>query len=177
MSKNIEDLYATEDALGLGGLVRRGEVSALELVDESIRRIEQVNPQLNAVIHKAYESARETAQGPLPDGLFKGVPYLAKEVATMWNGQPTTNSCEYLKDFVAPLDLEIVTRIKKAGFILVGKSNAPEFGWAITTEPEMYGATNNPWKEGITAGGSSGGSSVAVASRMVPLAEGSDGAG
>lgn len=177
MSKNIEDLYATEDALGLGELVRRGELSALELVDESIRRIEQVNPQLNAVIHKAYDSAREIAQGPLPEGPFKGVPYLAKELATMWQGQPTTNSCEYLKDFVSPLDLELVTRIKGAGFILVGKSNAPEFGWAITTEPEMYGATNNPWKEGISAGGSSGGSAVAVASRMVPLAEGSDGAG
>ncbi len=177
MSKDIEEIYASEDALGLGERVKKGELKPIELVEESIRRIESVNPQLNAVIHKAYESAREVAQGPLPDGPFKGVPYLVKELATMWQGQPTTNSCRYLKDFVAPVDLQIVSRIKNAGFILVGKSNAPEFGWAITTEPEMYGPTNNPWKAGISAGGSSGGSSVAVASRMVPLAEGSDGAG
>lgn len=177
MSNEIQEVFEKEDGLGLGELVNKGEIKPLELVDESIRRIEELNPQLNAVIHKSYDSAREIAQGPLPDGPFKGVPYLLKELATMWEGQPTTNSCPYLKDFVAPVDLEIVSRIKQAGFILVGKSNAPEFGWAITTEPEMYGPTYNPWKPGITAGGSSGGSSVAVATGMVPLAEASDGAG
>jgi len=177
MSKNIRDLFSNEDALGLGEHVQRGDVTALELVEESIRRIEEINPAVNAVIHKNYDAARAIAAGPLPDGPFKGVPYLLKELATMWNGQPTTNSCLYMKDFVSPLDLEIVSRIKNAGFILVGKTNAPEFGWAITTEPRMYGPTLNPWKSGITAGGSSGGSSVAVATRMVPLAEGSDGAG
>jgi amidase len=177
MSKDIQEIFAREDAVGLGKLVHNGDIKPIELVDESIRRIEELNPQLNAVIHKSYESARSIAEGPLPDGPFKGVPYLLKELATMWEGQPTTNSCPYLKDFVSPVDLEIVTRVKNSGFILVGKTNAPEFGWAITTEPDMYGPTYNPWKEGITAGGSSGGSSVAVATKMVPLAEASDGAG
>jgi len=177
MSKDIQDIFFKEDALGLGELVRRGEVKPIELVEESMRRIEELNPQLNAVIHKSYDSAREIAEGPLPDGPFKGVPYLLKMLATMWEGQPTTNSCKYLKDFISPLDLDIVTRVKNAGFILVGKTNAPEFGWSLTTEPEMYGPTLNPWKEGISAGGSSGGSSVAVTTGMVPLAEASDGAG
>ncbi|MDH5178482.1 MAG: amidase [Gammaproteobacteria bacterium] len=177
MSKDISDLFSNLDGVGLGEMVNKGEVSALELVDESIRRIEALNPQLNAVVHKNYDAARAIAQGPLPDGPFKGVPYLLKELASMWEGQPTTNSCLYLKDFIAPVDLEIVSRIKKAGFILVGKSNAPEFGWALTTEPAMYGPTHNPWKQGITAGGSSGGSSVAVATGMVPIAEASDGGG
>lgn len=177
MSQDIQEIFSTEDGLGLGELVRKGELKPIELVDESIRRIEELNPQLNAVIHKSYDAARAIAQGPLPDGPFQGVPYLLKELATMWEGQPTTNSCPYLKDFVSPLDLEIVTRVKSAGFILVGKTNAPEFGWALTTEPKLYGPTLNPWKEGISAGGSSGGSAVAVTTGMVPIAEGSDGAG
>ena len=177
MSKNIQEIFLNEDALGLGELVLKKEIQPIELVDEAIRRIEELNPAVNAVIYKAYDSAREIANGPLPDGPFKGVPYLLKELATMAEGMPTTNSCRYLQNFVSPLDLEIVTRVKKAGFIILGKSNAPEFGWAITTEPAMYGPTLNPWKEGITAGGSSGGSSVAVATGMVPLAEASDGAG
>lgn len=177
MSQDIQEVFEKEDGLGLGELVRKGELLPVELVDESIRRIEKLNPTLNAVIHKSYDAAREIAKGPLPEGPFKGVPYLLKELATMWEGQPTTNSCPYLKDFVSPLDLEIVTRVKNAGFILVGKSNAPEFGWALTTEPDMYGPTLNPWKEGISAGGSSGGSAVAVTTGMVPIAEASDGAG
>lgn len=177
MSRDIQEVFSSEDGVGLGALVRKGEVKPLELVDESIRRIEELNPRLNAVIHKSYDAARAIAQGPLPDGPFKGVPYLLKELATMWEGQPTTNSCPYLKDFVAPLDLEIVSRVKKAGFILLGKTNAPEFGWALTTEPKMYGPTLNPWKQGLSAGGSSGGSAVAVTTGMVPVAEASDGAG
>src|SRR5690606_36296094 len=108
---------------------------------------------------------------------FAGVPYLLKELASSWEGAPLTNSSFYLKDLVAAFDGEPVKRIKAAGFLLVGKSNAPENGWSISTEPKMYGVTNNPWKEGITAGGSSGGTAAAVAARMVPLGEASDGAG
>ena len=169
--------YASYDAVNLAELVRKRQISPPELTEVAIAAIEAVNPRLNAVIHKTFDYARKAAASDLPDGPFRGVPYMLKELATMWAGMPTTNSCPYLKDFVAPVDLEIVSRIKRAGFVLVGKTNAPEFGWSITTEPKMYGATKNPWKDGITAGGSSGGSSVAVASRMVPLAEASDGAG
>lgn len=95
----------------------------------------------------------------------------------MWAGMPLTNSSAWMKHVVAPADSEFVHRIKSAGFVLIGKSNAPENGWAITTEPRLYGATHNPWRDDVTAGGSSGGSAAAVAARMVPMAEGSDGAG
>lgn len=171
------DSFGSYDALGLAGLVKAGEVTPLELVEEAIRRIEAINPQLNAVIYKNYDAARATAQAGVPGGPFEGVPYLMKELATMWEGVPQTNSSAYFKDFVAPLDSEIVARLKRSGFILVGSTNAPEFGWALTTEPEMYGRANNPWREGISPGGSSGGSAAAVAARILPLAEASDAAG
>jgi len=169
--------YSGYDALGLAELVRKKEVKASELVEEAIRRIETLNPKLNAVIYKTYDIARAAADGPPPNGPFAGVPFMLKELATMWEGLPTTNSCPYFKDFVAPVDLEIVTRIKKAGFALVGKTNAPEFGWSITTEPAMFGPAHNPWNESVTPGGSSGGAAAAVAARILPLAEASDGAG
>lgn len=171
------DDFGSYDALGLAGLVRAGEVTPAELVEEVITRIEAMNPQLNAVIRTTYDSARETAASDVPEGPFQGVPYMMKELATMWEGVPQTNSSAYFKDFVAPVDSEIVSRLKRSGFILVGSTNAPEFGWALTTEPEMYGRANNPWREGISPGGSSGGSAAAVAARILPLAEASDAAG
>lgn len=171
------DAYSSTDALGLAALVKAGEVTPLELVDEAIRAIEAVNPQLNAVIHTTFDDARRQAEKGAPDGPFQGVPYMIKELASWWEGLPQTNCCNYFKDFVAPADSEINARLKRAGVILVGKTNAPEFGWALTTEPEMYGRTNNPWREGISPGGSSGGAAAAVAARMLPFAEASDAAG
>ena len=169
--------YADADGLELGGMVNRGDVSPSELVECAVTVIERLNPSLNAVIHKLYDMGRKAAETVDRSAPFAGVPYLLKELASSWEGAPTTNSSYYLKDLVATFDGEAVKRTKAAGFLLVGKSNAPENGWSITTEPKMYGATNNPWKEGITPGGSSGGTAAAVASRMVPLGEASDGAG
>jgi amidase len=171
------DSFGNHDALGLAALVKAGEVTPSELVEEVIGRIEAVNPQLNAIIYKNYDEARQRAGSGVPDGPFQGVPYLMKELATMWEGVPQTNSCAYFKDFVAPLDSEIVARLRRAGFILVGSTNAPEFGWALTTEPQMYGKTSNPWREDVSPGGSSGGSAAAVAAGVLPLAEASDAAG
>lgn len=173
----IAELFEREDALGLGALVRAGEVTPRDLVEEAIERIERVNPKLNAVILTTYDLARAMAGGQRSQGPFAGVPFLLKELATLWQGIPTTNACPYFKDVVAPVDMEIVRRIKAAGFILVGKTNAPEMGWALTTEPAMYGKTHNPWRPDVTPGGSSGGSAAAVAAGIVPLAEASDGAG
>ena len=113
----------------------------------------------------------------LPDGPFKGVPWLIKELATAWEGQPMTNSCPYMKDLVAPFDSHAVTLTKEAGFTLLGKSNAPELGWALACEPKMFGTTNNPWDTSRTPGGSSGGAAAAVAARVLPIAEASDGGG
>ena len=178
MAGSIGTIFDSNDATGLGELVRAGEVSPAELAEEAIRRIEAHNPALNAVCLKTYELARKTAQDPaLPDGPFKGVPFLLKDLGTLWAGVPTTNACPYFKNFVATDDMEYVRRIKRLGVVLVGKSNSPELGWCIATEPALYGKTSNPWNTAHGPGGSSGGSASAVAARLVPLADGSDGGG
>ncbi len=171
-------LYARSDAVALGALVGKGEVSAAELVETALTVIARDNPRLNAVIHRLDDMARAQVAAGLPQGApFTGVPYLLKELASMWQGAPLTNSCAWLRDLCAPEDSEQTRRIKAAGFVLVGKSNAPENGWAITTEPRLYGPTRNPWRDDVTPGGSSGGAAAAVAAGLVPLAEASDGAG
>ena len=178
MTGAISELYGTQDGLGLAALVRRGEVSASEVLEEAIGRAEAVNGELNFLTYKAYEEGRRMAADPaLPDGPFRGVPWLVKEIATDWAGLQNTNACPYFKDIVSSADCERVRRIKQAGFVLLGKSNSPEAGWALSTEPRMYGATVNPWDTTRTPGGSSGGSAAAVAARVLPLAEASDGGG
>ncbi|BCH21875.1 amidase [Mesorhizobium sp. L-8-3] len=169
--------YAESDALGLAGLVRRKEVSPAELVEAAATLIDRLNPSLNAVIHRLYDMGRAAAATIDRDAPLAGVPFLLKELASSWTGAPNTNASVYFKDFVATFDTEAVRRMKAAGLNLVGKSNAPENGWSISTEPKLYGATRNPWKADITAGGSSGGTAAAVAARMVPIGEASDGAG
>ena len=171
-------LYVESDALALGALVRKGEVSAAELVEAALTVIARDNPRLNAVVNRLDDMARAQVAAGVPSAApFAGVPYLLKELASMWQGAPLTNSCSWLRDVRAPADSEAVRRIKAAGFVLVGKSNAPENGWAITTEPRLYGPTHNPWRDDVTPGGSSGGAAAAVAAGLVPLAEASDGAG
>ncbi|MHA6687575.1 amidase [Mesorhizobium sp. A556] len=177
ITDSLLNTYAESDALGLAGLVRRGEVSPAELVACAVTLIERLNPELNAVIHKLYDMGREGAATVDRNAPFAGVPFLLKELASSWKGAPLTNSSCYLKDLTAPGDSELSRRVRAAGLLLVGKSNAPENGWSISTEPKLYGATKNPWKDDITAGGSSGGTAAAVASRMVPIGEASDGAG
>ena len=174
ISRSLLETYRDSDALGLAGLVKRGEVAPAELVEAAITMIERLNPSLNAVVHRLYDMARSQAATVDKSAPFAGVPYLLKELASSWKGAPLTNSCFYLKDFVADSDSEVVRRIKAAGLVLVGKSNAPENGWSITTEPKLYGTTENPWKQGITPGGSSGGAAAAVVTGMVPIAEASE---
>jgi amidase len=169
--------YDKYDGLGLAELVRKKEVKPSELVEEAINRIERLNPQLNAVIYKMYELARKAADGDLPDGPFKGVPFLMKDILMAYAGVPLTMGSRFFKDFVPDHDSELVKRFKAAGIIVVGKTNTPEFGLVPITEPELFGPTNNPWDLSRTPGGSSGGSAAAVAARMVPLAHASDGGG
>ena len=170
--------YENLDGLGLAELVRQKEITPSEIMEEAIRRAEALNPELNFLIFDAFEEGRRMAADPnLPDGPFKGVPWLIKELATAWEGQPMTNSCPYMKELVAPFDSHTVTRTKEAGFTLLGKSNSPELGWALSTEPRLFGTTKNPWDTSRTPGGSSGGSAAAIAARVLPIAEGSDGGG
>ncbi|MGH7121299.1 MAG: amidase [Acetobacteraceae bacterium] len=178
VTDDLVRLYADHDALALGEMVRNGQVTAAELVETALSVIDRINPKLNAVVHRLGEMAHaQLKAGVARDAPFAGVPYLLKELASQWEGAPLTNSCAWLRNVRAPADSEATRRIKAAGFVLVGKSNAPENGWAITAEPRLYGATHNPWRADVTPGGSSGGSAAAVAAGLVPLAEASDGAG
>jgi amidase len=165
------------DGLGLGELVRTKQVSPAELVEEAISRIEAHNPKLNAVIYKMYDQARQVAKADLPDGPFKGVPYLQKDMHAMLEGVPTSCGTRWLKDVPQPSDNEIVRRYRSSGVIFLGKTNVPEFSLLPYTEPQAFGPANNPWDLSRTTGGSSGGSAAAVAARLVPLAGGADGGG
>ena len=169
--------YRRHDGLGLAELVRTGQVSPLELVDEAIARIEALNPLLNAVVRPMFEQARAAAAGPLPDGPFRGVPFLLKDLLATVQGEPTSCGNRLLAAVPWPHDSELVRRFRAAGLVVVGKTNTPEFGLTPYTEPEAFGPACNPWNLAHSTGGSSGGSAAAVAARMVPLASGGDGGG
>jgi amidase len=169
-------LYAGSDALTLADHVRRKDVTPLELVDAAIAVIEEVDPQINSVVIKTFDFARRAAQAPAP-GPFSGVPYLLKNIDSNCAGLPLDLGLACLKGLVDTVDTEMVRRIRAAGFSIVGRTNAPECGWSLGTENRLYGATRNPHDTTRTPGGSSGGSAAAVAARLVPIAEGTDGAG
>ena len=165
---------STYDATALAALVRRKEVSPLELVEAAIARIERLNPLLNAVVSTLYDDARRVAEGPLPEGLFTGVPFLLKDAVSAYKGSRLTQGSAFLGDYVCDHDSELVVRLKKAGLIVLGKTNTPEFTIMGTTEPHRYGPTRNPWETGRMAGGSSGGAAAAVAAGLVPMAHATD---
>jgi amidase len=175
----VADL-ASMDATAQAELVRSGEASPSELVEAAIARVEQLNPELNAVIHELFEEGRAEAESPdLPDGPFKGVPFLFKDLGAAYAGQPLHLGMRALKEagFRAPVDSYLAERFRAAGFVVIGKTNVPELGILPTTEPVAYGPTRNPWNTDHTPGGSSGGSGAAVASGMVPAAHANDGGG
>lgn len=171
------DDLAFLDATTQAEMVRRREIKAIELVEAAIDRIERLNPVLNAVVTPMYEQARATATARLPDAPFTGVPFLLKDFAAEYAGVRFTEGSAYLSNFVPDRDTELVTRLKRAGLIIVGKTNTPEFGQLPTTEPRLFGPTHNPWDTTRTPGGSSGGSAAAVAAGLVPMAHGNDGGG
>lgn len=167
------------DATAQAELVRSGETTPAELAEAAITRIEATNGDLNAVIHPLFEEGLEAAQGELPDGPFKGVPFLLKDLGAAFAGQPLHLGMSYLKerDFRAPVDTYLAQRFRAAGLVTIGKTNCPELGILPTTEPRAHGPTRNPWDRARTAGGSSGGSAAAVAAGMVPMAHANDGGG
>jgi amidase len=165
------------DATAQAELVRRREVKPIELVDAAIKRIERLNPTLNAVVTPMYEEARAIAKGTLPDGPFTGVPFLLKDLLASYKGVRMASGSVFQRDFVPDHDSELVARLKQAGLIIIGKTNTPELGILPTTEPRLFGPSRNPWDTGRTTGGSSGGTAAAVASGMVPMAHGNDGGG
>ncbi len=169
--------YEQYDALGLGELVHQRQVTALELCEASIERINRHNPLLNAVIRPMFEEGRKRASLPQPDAPFAGVPFLLKDLGYAYAGVATTDGCRALSTYVPETDSEMVVRFKKAGLVVLGKTNTPEFGLLAVTEPELFGPCRNPWDTDHSPGGSSGGSAAAVAAGMTPAASGNDGGG
>ena len=171
------DDLAYLDATAQAQLVRNKEVQPIELVEAAIERIERLNPTLNAVITPMYHLARTRATGELPEGPFRGVPFLLKDIMASHAGVRMAMGSKFLQYFVPDHDSELVVRLKRAGLVILGKTNTPEFGILPTTEPELFGASRNPWDIDRTTGGSSGGSAAAVAAGMVPMAHANDGGG
>ena len=174
------DEFAALDAVGQAELVRRRDVSPLVLVDAAIARIERHNPALNAVIAPLFDDARRAAQAPdLPDGPFRGVPFLLKDLGAQQRGQPYWCGTRVLRDvrYTSPADTVLGARFRAAGLITLGKTNLPELGLQPTTQPLAFGDTHNPWNLRHSAGGSSGGSCAAVAAGLVPIAHANDGGG
>ena len=169
--------YAEHDGLGLAALIRRREVSPAEVLEAAIENVERHNPRLNAVVYKAYDEARRTLAGPLPEGTLRGVPFLLKDLNLNVAGMPRTDGSVALRGRVPAEDAELVKRQRAAGLVIFGKTNTPEFGITGTTEGRLFGACRNPWNPDHIAGGSSGGAASAVASGMLPLAHASDGMG
>jgi amidase len=165
-------------ATELARLVKDREVTARELTEACFERIEALDPELNAFVHLDHDgalAAADAVQGS-DERPFAGVPIAIKDTAAV-AGMPHRMGSDIFGDFVPPHDAFVVRRLREAGFVIVGKTNLPEFGIVPVTEPRRFGPTRNPWDTQRTPGGSSGGAAAAVAAGMVPLAHGSDGGG
>ena len=170
--------YLQLDAVGQADLVRRGEVSASELLEAAIDRAEKINPRLNAIVIPMYEIARARARGTLA-GPLAGVPFLLKDLHQDYAGVVATSGSRALRRVgaVPERHSEIVERDLAAGLVVFGRTNSPEFGAKGITEPQAWGPTRNPWNVDHSPGGSSGGAAAAVAAGMVAVAGASDGGG
>ena len=169
--------YAQYDALGLAALLARGEVSAVELLHTAQCRADRAQPRLNALVRRMDAAADATLRAGVPAGMFSGVPYLLKDLMQAYAGVPMSMGSAALRDYVPAEDDVLVQRLKRAGLVIFGKTNVPEWGLVAYTEPKAFGATRNPWDLTRTPGGSSGGSAAAVAARIVPAAGANDGGG
>lgn len=166
------------DAVSAAGSVRDGEVSAVDMCRDAIGRVEAMNPSLNAVVIPLFDRALESAASGL-SGPFAGVPILLKDLGACLKGLPLYQGSQLLRrlDWRAPEDAPLARRLVDAGFNIVGKTNTPEFGAGVATQPRSFGPTRNPWNLDFSTSGSSGGSAAAVAAGMVPIAHGNDFAG
>lgn len=165
------------DALGLAQLVRQRQVSASELLEAAIERVEALNPRFNFMARSFYDVGRSAIASGLPEGPFTGVPWLVKDLNTYVAGQVTSNGSRFYRDARATETSEVVLRAQKAGFVVFGQTTSPEFGLTATTENQLTGATRNPWNPAHSSGGSSGGAAVAVAAGVLPAAHATDGGG
>ena len=174
---SLRDEYRSHDAMGLAELVRNGDASPSELLDVAIGLVDELDPSLGAVVYRWDDDARKLAASGAPDGPFRGVPFLLKDLYADMAGKPMSNGCRLFKDHVSDADSYLVEAYHKAGLVIFGRSASPEFGLTTTTESILHGKTRNPWNLEHTAGGSSGGAAAVVAAGIVPAAHASDGGG
>ncbi len=165
------------DAVGLAQLIRNKEIKPSELLEQAISRLEAYNPRIGAVIYKMYDEAQKSIESGLSDGPFRGVPFLLKDLKTQYQGVPMQNGSRAYKNYIPDYDSTLVTRYKKSGVCILGKTSTPELGLMGTTEPKAFPPTRNPWNLEYSSGGSSGGSAAAVAAGIVPIASAGDGGG
>jgi len=167
-----------QDAVSLLARLAAGETSAGEAVDDAIALCEQTNPALNAVIHPRFEEARRDAISPA-NGLLGGLPIAVKDLGCEQAGEPHHHGARFLSemDWRGETDSYLYRSLRDAGAISIGRTNTPEFGTTITTEPAVYGPTRNPWNLDHSPGGSSGGAAALVAAGVVTMAHGNDGGG
>lgn len=168
--------YIQLDAVGMAALLKKQEVSAEELLEFSFKRLEQVNPKLNAFTETRRELAEKSLNSVAAGG-FVGVPMALKNISQALKGEKLTAGSKLLKEMKAAQDSHLTAKLRDAGFTFIGHTNTPEFGLKNISEPELYGASRNPWNPDYSPGGSSGGSAAAVASGIVPIAGASDGGG
>lgn len=169
--------YVTLDAVGLGALIKAGDLHPREALTLAMTQIEKYDDEVNAVSWKRYDRALREAEEPLPDSPVSGVPFLIKDMGQALAGAPNTMGSQMRQYIVADHDSNLVARYKAAGLLILGQTAAPEFGAAADTKPILHGQTNNPWDLSRSPGGSSGGAAAAVAARYVPVAHASDGGG
>lgn len=176
---DLADQTRWMDATAQAALVAGGQVTARDLVEAAIERIEALDGPINALTYRTFDEARAQADGPLPDGPFRGVPFLLKDLNAHMAGMPMSNGNVALRDagYRSSSDTTLVARFRAAGLVVCGRTNSPEMGTVPVTEPVAWGPTRNPWDLDRTAGGSSGGAAAAVATGMVPFAHASDGGG
>lgn len=174
----MKDIYLENDATALAALVASGEVTPDALLDCALERVESLNPTLNAVVMLQEDVARNAIRAGLPDGPFKGIPFLLKDLGAEAIDFPTNNGSALMRNSVHRYDSELYLRLRAAGLVSFGRTASPELGVGPVTEAQVYGGpTRNPWNTDHTSGGSSGGAGAAVAAGIVPVAHGSDGGG
>ncbi|MEQ8745426.1 amidase family protein [Pyruvatibacter sp.] len=174
------DDYADYDGVGLANLVHNGEVSASELAEEALARIQKHNPALNAVVTDMADQGRRLAAN-IDEGdrsaPFAGVPFLLKDIMGDYEGVATQYGSRFMAGNPAPTHSTLTSRFIASGLVPLGKTNVPEFGLLPVSEGALYGPARNPWNPDHTPGGSSGGSAAAVAAGIVPVAHANDGGG
>ena len=174
----MDDLFATRDALDVAGLIQARKLGARELLDGTIASLRRANGPLNAITDFHEGELLEKSIAAAGDGPFHGIPYVLKQLMVECMGTPTTLGSKFFaRQPVATADSAAVSRMRRAGLVIVGRTNTSEFGLTPTTEPAFGGPTRNPWRLDLSPGGSSGGSAAVVAARSLPMAHATDGGG